>query len=149
MPINKHRIADSVVLLLLAGMIGLYCLDAARASWSILNLILVLPVTVIVLILCLIQFVLNVPRIRSREEPKEVVADVLPVAGLFAAYIVCLPWLGFDLGTCLFIAAFLWRQGERRWAWLAGYSISFAVVVTWFFASMLPYPMPMLILDLP
>jgi len=144
---NKHRIADLLVLLLLASLVAIYCFDAVRASASILNLILVLPVTVIVLVLCLIQFVSSVPKVRSESDMKEPIADILPVVGLFAAYVLSLHWLGFDVGTCLFLGVFLWLHGERRWPWLLGYSISFAFALTIFFSKMLPYPMPMLMLN--
>jgi putative tricarboxylic transport membrane protein len=144
---NKHRFADLLVLLLLAGLVGIYCFDAVRASTSILNLIFVLPVTVIILALCLIQFIVSVPMLRSETEKKEPITDVLPVMGLFSAYVISLHWLGFDVGTCLFLGIFLWLHGERRWPWLLGYSISFAFALSIFFSKMLPYPMPMLLLN--
>jgi Mg/Co/Ni transporter MgtE len=145
--LDKHRFADLIVLFLLAGFAAVYCLDAVRASTDILNLILVLPLTVIVLVLCLAQFVKNVRRPRASANERDSVKEVLPVAGLFAAYVVSLRWLGFDVGTCLFIAIFLWWHGERRWPWLIGYSVGFAFALTLFFSRMLPYPMPMLVLD--
>ena len=126
---------------------GIYCFDAVRASTDILNLIFVLPVTIIALLLCLIQFFLSVPRLRTESEPPESIADILPVVGLFAIYVISLRWLGFDVGTCLFLGIFLWLQGERRWQWLLGYSISLASALSIFFSKMLPYSMPMLILD--
>lgn len=146
-PFDKHRIADLAVLLLLAGLVVVYCVDAVRASTQVLNLILVLPVTAIVLALCIAQFVQNVRQPPAIADRQDAVKDVLPVAGLFAAYIVSLPWLGFDVGTCLFIAVFLWWHGERRWPWLIGYSLGVAFALAMFFSRMLPYPMPMLILD--
>ena len=144
--VTEHRIADLVVLIILAGLVAFYCVDAVRASTDILNLIFVLPVTVIVLALCLAQFVLSVPKVRSSSEPQDPVSHVLPVISLFAAYVILLPWLGFDVGTCLFIGLFLWLHGERRWRWLLGYALSYALVLSLFFSLMLPYPMPMLIL---
>ena len=144
--VNRHRLADLFVLLVLASLVALYCVDAVRASRSIYNLILVLPVTGLVLLLCLAQFVIGVPRIRTAEEEREPVGHVIPVVALFAAYILSLHWIGFDVGTLLFLAVFLWLHGERRWPWLLGYSISFAFLVSIFFSKMLPYPMPMLVL---
>ncbi|MDH3531618.1 MAG: tripartite tricarboxylate transporter TctB family protein [Gammaproteobacteria bacterium] len=146
--IDRNRIADLVVLLVLASIVVLYCIDAMRASTDVLNLILVLPVTAIVLVLCLLQFFLDVQKLRQVGQPGEPPSAVLPVAGLFAAYVLSLPWLGFDLGTFLFLGAFLWVHGERRWSWLLGYSISFAFVLSMFFSMMLPYPMPMRILHM-
>lgn len=144
---NKGRLADLLVLVVLASLVGIYCFDAIRASTSILNLILVLPVTVIVLSLCLIQFVVSVPKLQSATDQQAPIADVLPVVGLFSAYVLSLHWLGFDVGTCLFLGVFLWRHGERRWPWLFGYSIGFAFSLSIFFSKMLPYPMPMLVLN--
>ena len=145
--VNKHRIADLIVLLILAVLVAVYCVDAVRASTSIYNLILVLPVTVIVLVLCLMQFVVGVPKIRQEEQAREPIGPVIPVVALFSAYILSLHWLGFDVGTSLFLVAFLWLHGERRWPWLLGYSIGFAFLLSLFFSKMLPYPMPMLLLN--
>ena len=144
---NKYRSADLVVLLVLASLVTLYGFDAYRASSDILNLILVLPVIAIVLALCLAQFVIELRHDKTETPARESVADVVPVIGLFAAYVLTLQWLGFDIGTMLFVAAFLWLQGERRWHWLIGYSMSLGFGLALFFSTMLPYPMPMLILQ--
>jgi hypothetical protein len=145
---GKRRIADQVVLLVLAVMAGFYCYDAISASTHVYNLIMVLPLTVLVLGLCLAQFVVAVRSGEPEGESAENVRDVLPVMMLFTAYVVSLNWLGFDIGTLLFTAVFLWMQGERRWPWLIGYSVAFAFVLTFFFQQMLPYPMPTLIVGL-
>lgn len=143
---NNYRVADLLVLLVLASLVILYGLDAYRASSNVLNLILVLPVIAVVLVLCLAQFVIEIRDVKAEAPARESVADVAPVIGLFAAYVLTLQWLGFDIGTMLFVAAFLWLQGERRWHWLFGYSISLSFGLAFFFSAMLPYPMPMLIL---
>ena len=144
---NKYRVADLAVLLVLASLVVLYGIDAYRASSDVLNLILVLPIIVMVLVLCLVQFVIELRDDRAEAPPRESVADVAPFIGLFAVYVLTLQWLGFDIGTMLFVAAFLWLQGERRWHWLIGYSISLSFGLALFFSTMLPYPMPMLILQ--
>ena len=136
-----------VVLLVLAGLVILYGFDAYRASSNVLNLILVLPVIAIVLVLCLVQFVIEIRDVKAETPARESVGDVAPVIGLFAAYVLTLQWLGFDVGTMLFVAAFLWLQGERRWRWLIGYSMSLSFGLALFFSAMLPYPMSMLILQ--
>jgi putative tricarboxylic transport membrane protein len=144
---SKYRVADLVVLLVLASLVILYGIDAYDASSEVLNLILVIPVIAIVLVLCLIQFVIEIRDVTTEAPARESVGDVAPVIGLFAAYVLTLQWLGFDIGTMLFVAAFLWVQGERRWHWLVGYSISLGFGLALFFSTMLPYPMPMLILQ--
>jgi len=145
---GKRRVADLFVLLVLAGMASLYCYDAIGASTHIYNLILVLPLTVLVLGLCIAQFVVAVRSGEPGTEPAESVREVVPVMLLFTAYVLSLDWLGFDVGTLLFTAVFLFMQGERRWLWLIGYSIAFAFVLTFFFRQMLPYPMPTLIIGI-
>ena len=144
---DRHRIADLVVLLVLAGLATAYGIDAYRASSHILNLILVLPMTVIVLVLCAIQFVVDLPRLREPSAGVDPARGILPAMALFAAYVVTLEWLGFDVGTFLFVAAFLWLHGERRWPWVFGYALAFSLPMALFFSTMLPYPMPMLILE--
>ena len=142
----NYRIPDLIVLLVLAGLVILYGLDAYRASSDVLNLILVLPLIAVVLALCLAQFVIELRDVKAETPARESVADVVPVIALFATYVLTLQWLGFDIGTMLFVAAFLWLQGERRWRWLIGYSMSLSFGLALFFSTMLPYPMPMLIL---
>jgi len=143
---NSYRVADLVVLLVLASLVILYGIDAYRASSEVLNLILILPIIAIVLVLCLVQFIIELRDVTTEAPERESVKDVAPVIGLFAAYVLTLQWLGFDIGTMLFVAAFLWLQGERRWHWLIGYSISLSFGLALFFSAMLPYPMPMLLL---
>ena len=142
---DRQRPADLAMLAVLASLAMLYCYDAVSASTHIYNLIMVVPLTVLVVILCAVQFVLRLRTPAPVVAAIEPVSDVLPVMLLFAAYVVSLNWIGFDAGTALFIGIFLWRQGERRIGWLLGYALSFALVMTTFFAKMLPYPMPTLL----
>lgn len=142
---SQHRIADISVVLTLAILALLYALDWYRASDHILNTILVLPLTAIILVCCAGQLFLQV---KSGKDPEkaEPVTEQLPIMILFTAYVAGLNWLGFDVGTFLFVAGCLWLQGERRLPWLIGYSLVFASLCACFFLSMLPYPMPMLVL---
>ncbi len=143
--VGGRQVGDLAVLVVLAGLTLWYCLDARSASTHILNLILILPVTALVWLLCLIQFIRQLTGRVSESPEVEPVKRVVPVISLFVGYTLTLPWLGFDVGTALFMAAFLWFHGERRWPWIVGYSLCFASVASLFFAAMLPYPMPMLV----
>ena len=144
--INADNIADLAVLVVLTLLVITYGVDSVRASTHVLNLIFVLPLTIIVLGLCLVQFVRQVPKLTSADEETQPATGVFTVVVLFAAYVLSLNWLGFDVGTFFFLCAFLWLHGERRWPWLFGYSLSFALSMSLFFSTMLPYPMPMLLL---
>ena len=141
---NTHQIADLAVIAVLALLVVLYCVDAVRASTHVYNLIMVLPLTILALVLCGFQFIASL-RSGEREAPPGDVTHTVPVMLLFAGYVLSLNWLGFDIGTAAFVGAFLWSQGERRWARVLGYSLAFALTLTLFFGKMLPYPMPVLL----
>lgn len=144
---NNSRAADFIVLLVLASLVTAYAIDSYNASTEILNLILVLPLTIIVLVLCLIQFVIELKGPTSNLPARDSVTDSALVIVLFTVYVLSLNWLGFDVGTALFIAAFLWFHGERRVPWLLGYPVALSSALALFFSAMLPYPMPMLVLS--
>ena len=155
---NKRDAADFAILLALGGFSLYYLQDAWRASSHIYNLILVAPLCAGVFSLCLLEFVLqwrrgakrdtasDVDSVRVADKETEPITAALPAMGLFAAYVLSLQWLGFDVGTALFVGGFLYLHGERRWPWLLGYALVFALAAGLFFSAMLPYPMPMLIL---
>jgi putative tricarboxylic transport membrane protein len=145
-PFSPHQIVDLSVLLVLAGLIALYWWDARQASGHIINLILIAPLSICLLVLCVIEFVAQLRGKQPSAQDIEPFSSVWPVMVLFIAYVVSLPWLGFDVGTSLFIGAFLGVHGERRVLLLVAYSLSFGFLVALFFSNMLPYPMPMLLL---
>lgn len=148
MILHRKMLADLTVLAGLAMFTLWYLYDAWQASTSAENLILILPIAGLTMLLCAMDLI---QQLRSgateQHESREPVADIMPVMGLFVVYVLTLERLGFDLGTVLFIAIFLWLQGERRKIWLLGYSLSFGFLVALFFSYMLPYPMPMMLLS--
>jgi hypothetical protein len=150
MSVNKRDYGDLLVLMALAGFSLWYLLDAIRVSSSVQNLLLILPLSIVVLVMAALEVGLRVKKgtLLFREETEgEPLHRTLPVVGLFAAYVLSLETLGFDVATVLFIAAFLMLKGERHWLLLGGYSLAFGFGVAFFFAQMLPYPMHMLILQ--
>lgn len=144
---QRHNLSDIAVLLILAALAIAYAVNWYSASSHILNTILVLPLTVLILICCAIQFFLTPGELQDEPGQSEPAGDQLLMMALFAAYVISLNWLGFDAGTFLFLTASLWLHGERRWLWLIGYAFAFASLISVFFSAMLPYPMPMLILS--
>ena len=135
---KAHMFADLFVTFIIAGIVTWYLIDAYTASSHIINLILVLPISLMVLALCIVEII---KQIKNKEEPTEKpepVMTVIPVICLFTLYIASLAWLGFDVGTSLFIAAFLWLHGERRIIWILGYAIAFGFLVALFFQRCCP-----------
>ncbi len=145
MTFSKQRVANSIVILCLASFVIWYALDAHRASSSLENMILILPITAITLCLCLYDFFTHKDEIEDDKDKKEDITTVLPVIILFTLYVFTLEILGFDIGTVIFIALFLFFHGETRWTWILGYSLVYGFLISYFFSLMLPYPMPMLI----
>lgn len=135
-----------------------YLADAWGASASFRNLVLVLPASVLSLVLCAIVAIAafrgdrtTAPEATSGDEAdaKAPLLDRLKPAllmALFALYIATLPWLGFDVGSAVFVAAALLLDGERRLWLIAPVAIGFALVATLLFRWLLPYPMPLMIL---
>lgn len=147
-----------------------YLADAWTASSSLRNLVLLVPVSALSLVLCglVVADILGASG-KSRAGTQEAGHET-PAAGagpapeatprqsvierfkplalmvLFALYILTLPWLGFDVGSAVFVAAALVLDGERRLWLIAPVSIAFALGATLLFHWLLPYPMPTLIL---
>ena len=143
---SSHQVADLSVLCSLFCLVLWYLWDAYSASNEVLNLILILPVTLIVLVLCAVEFFSRISQ-RNVEQPAlDPARSIVPVVTLFSSYVITLPWLGFDVGTFLFISLFLWFHGERRWQWVLGYGLCASTLMSLFFSAMLPYPMPMLLM---
>jgi len=141
--LSLEKRIDLGVLVAISLFIGWYLYDAYKALASTENLILIAPVALLTLGLCCAEFVRNL-RDKSKEKiPNESIRDVFPVMVIFTGYILSLEFLGFDVGTILFVAIFLRLHGEMRWQWIVIYSVLFGILVPLFFSQMLPYPMPM------
>lgn len=144
-----NRPGDLAVLAILAGLAGVYLWDAVRASTAFLHLILVVPLSALILFLCAligIRVLLRSPQGGREEALSGDSTGAGLVITLFAAYVATLGWLGFDVGTALFIGIFLWLHGERRWAWVVAYSVAYGFGLALAFSSLLPYAMPLLLL---
>lgn len=141
---SKDKIADLVLLGLIFSFVAWYFYDAYSESSRTENLILIAPIAAIVMILCIVEFVRNLKddNVGEKEDVKKAIIGII----VFGAYILSLEYLGFDVGTALFLAIYLILNGERKWHIVIIYSLLFAFLVSAFFAYMLPYPMPMSIL---
>ncbi|WP_010628201.1 tripartite tricarboxylate transporter TctB family protein [Halomonas sp. KM-1] len=149
MTTHKRDYGDLLVLMALAGFTLWYLMDAIRVSSAIQNLLLILPLSLVVLAIVLLEVGIRLKQgtlLTRPDDGGEPLHRTLPVVGLFAAYVISLETLGFDVATVLFVALFLLLKGERNWLLLGGYSLAFGFGTAFFFAEMLPYPMHMLVL---
>ncbi len=145
--LNLERRIDFILLLAIVLFITWYAYDAYSALASTENMIFIAPIAGVTLILCLLELY-NQLKTKDKEEGtvKDKFKDIIPAIFIFTGYILSLEFLGFDIGTILFVAIFLKVHGEKKWKNIVFYSLLFGILVPLFFSSMLPYPMPMLIL---
>lgn len=61
---------------------------------------------------------------------------------LVLGYALTLPWLGFDIGTVMFVAIALFVQGERHWGKLIFTSIASAALFVFVFTTLLAVRLP-------
>ncbi|EPJ45118.1 MAG: hypothetical protein OFPII_29750 [Osedax symbiont Rs1] len=146
MNIKKIAISNLLLLITLAAFTAWYVTDVYSASNKIENLIFILPISLAIFVMCAVEIVkqlLQPVAIVVAADESSNTRSVFIVMGLFAAYVLTLETLGFDLGTALFVGSFLYLQGEKSLVRIVLYSVVFSGVIAVFFANMLPYPMPM------
>ena len=130
-----------------------YLTDAYKASSSTENLLLILPASIVVIVLCLWIIFRTVPESKQnkseqeaeKEKPEKKQVSVFGAMCILAGFVLSMDWIGFDVATFLFMVALMFLQGERRPFWLGCFPLVFAVLVSLFFEYMIPYPMPMLL----
>jgi len=132
-----------------------YLSDAYSASSSTENLLLIFPAAIVVIALCLwiigrtLFEVLRNSTAQAEggteEEKEKKPVSVFGAMCILAGFVLSMDLIGFDAATFLFMVALMFLQGERRIAWLGGFSAVFAILVSLFFEYMIPYPMPMLL----
>lgn len=134
--------------------IAWYSWDNYTAASSLENNIFVLPIAVVAMLLCLVEGIKSFITVKKSqtETNKDEKSDnseksdtlaVLKVLAVFSVYVLTLPYLGFDLGTIIFVAVFLYTNKEKSIGLILSYSIVYGLILAWFFSFMLPYPIPM------
>jgi hypothetical protein len=150
------RRGPALVALAIAAASLAYLADAVAASTRLHNLILLVPLVGFVVVMAIgivIAHVWRGPDARSDADddlPEGTVAiSPLSVAAMMAALLVyafTAPTLGFDLASALFIAFCLYVQGERRWWFIALFSVLFSVAITWSLVNIAGAAVPTLLI---
>lgn len=68
---------------------------------------------------------------------------IAALMGMFGAFVVVIPHIGFDIATFLFVAATLWLLGERRILVLLSLALGIAAALSLAALTLLTFPMPM------
>lgn len=148
---RKYKIGNYDLLLsilMVALTIG-YVFDAVTASTEVVNLIFIVPVAAGILVLSgslILKEILSSKKERDRDDDDADLRSVYKAMALFVGYVGTLGWLGFDVGTAVFIGSSLWVQGVRKPLAVFAFSSLLGFGLAAFFQFMLPYPMPMLLL---
>jgi len=149
------------------GLLGLFVLgtlvflyDTLSESFRLENVIVILPVSALVIVLCVVQMVRQVLRRRAQplvakdiDTDQQGSADANPkrwielvkvpaFMSLLGLYILGLIYVAFDLSTFLFLFLALWLQGEKRLVFGAIYAAVLALALTWGLTYMVPFPFP-------
>jgi putative tricarboxylic transport membrane protein len=148
---------DMGLLLVFVGFTIWYFQDAYRASPAIENLLLIGPASAVALALGFFLLLRTVPRLRltrqvapptgedAKDEFRERHGPVAAI-GALVAYVLAMPFIGFDVATFLFIALGMLIQGERRPLVLIVFPVLVAGLVVYALKNILFVPVPTLLM---
>jgi putative tricarboxylic transport membrane protein len=145
---------------LLLAFIVWYLWTSAAASFTFSNLILIGPVGAIAAVLLLyiasIEIFGRATAATAQSTSTEPsagaahgrfrsgsLATIAALMGLFGAFVVAIPYVGFDVATFLFVGATLWLLGERQIVVLLSLALGIAVALSLAALTLLTFPMPM------
>jgi putative tricarboxylic transport membrane protein len=145
---------------LLLAFIVWYLWTAAAASLTFSNLILIGPVGAVaaglLLYIASVEIFGRMPAANAASIQADAAASaahgrfrsgslatIAALIGLFGAYVVAIPYIGFDVATFLFVGATLWLLGERNIAVLLSLALGIAVALSLAALTLLTFPMPM------
>lgn len=145
---------------LLLAFIVWYLWTAAAASLTFSNLILIGPVGAVAAGLLLYIASIEIFGRMSAANASSIQADaaastahgrfrsgslatIAALMGLFGAYVVAIPYIGFDVATFLFVGATLWLLGERNIAVLLSLALGIAVALSVAALTLQTFPIPL------
>jgi hypothetical protein len=138
-----------LLLVVIAGVVLAYWLDARGTSLKLSNLLLVQPASLLALGLVLAaipQAFRPRPTDEGHQEQEGGIGRIVALAGAFGAMTLLLERIGFDLATFLFMVVALRVCGERRWWVLALFSAAFTALIIYGYGALVPFPFPLAVL---
>jgi putative tricarboxylic transport membrane protein len=145
---------------LLLAFIVWYLWTAAAASLTFSNLILIAPVGAVaaglLLYIASVEIFGRMPATSASAVQADSTAStphgrfrsgslatIAALMGLFGAFVVTIPYIGFDVATFLFVGATLWLLGERNIVVLLSLALGIAVALSLAALTLLTFPMPL------
>jgi hypothetical protein len=135
------------LLVLIAGVVIAYLLDARRVSLRTNNLLMIQPMALIALGLVAAVVPQCFRRAaKARGESLGDLARIAMLAAAFGAFTLSMERVGFDLATFAFMLVALFVCGERRWWVLIGFSAVFTLLLVLGYGALIPFPFPLAVL---
>ena len=105
------------------------------------------PRSIAILMLVLLAMQLAGNFASKNSEPEEMASPAalrraIGLLVIFAAYLVCLDWLGYHLSTAPMAAAVMWLCGLRNPVWMIGLALAMAFVLALIFEKLLNVVLP-------
>ncbi len=150
------------LVVVIAGVTGFYLADTLQVSRNTNNTILVVPLSLLLLGLCLLVFTqcirphkADTPKpaeepadeadgLEQEQSPMDLLRAFLLLVGV-GALVMFYPLIGLDVATLLFMIFALVLLGVRGWLFVPIYATSFTLVVVGGASWLLPYPLPTLL----
>lgn len=136
----------------IGGLCVWYLADAARASPSVENLLLIGPAATLVILIgagiIWAEFRKGLARpaaVKTLTGQDRAGLRTAAFMALMVAYVIGLALIAFDVATVLFAAASLYALGERRILFLGGFAVTFTVLVMGALSLLIPSGVPMLL----
>jgi hypothetical protein len=147
------------LLVVFAGLIIAYLLDARATSLRTNNLLLVQPVSILAMVLLLMvlpQCFHREPPADSAERqtaapktPRETPLELAKIGVVTVAFVVLaflMERIGFDIAVFSFLVLGIFVCGERNWVANIGFSAIFTALLIYGYGAIIPFPFPLAVL---
>ncbi|MDJ0390572.1 hypothetical protein QMO56_20885 [Roseomonas sp. E05] len=143
---QRARLGRVALPLVIAAFVAWFTADAARASFTLENLVMVAPAAALAFVTCAVLAV------RAWRGPEPDAAEpaplgpVLALLALLAGLVLLMEEVGFDVGVLLFLLATPWLLGERRPLVLLAFALPFTALAVLGLQAILPFTLTTLVL---
>jgi len=133
----------------------IYVLDTLSVSHHVNNIILVVPASGLILLLCVWVLISGIsirkvsPDVSNGQdqdislEDKKALAKSIALMALTGVYVAIIEFVGLDIASFAYLIVILVLLGERRPIFVLCYALIFTFIVVGGTGALIPYPIPM------
>jgi hypothetical protein len=133
----------------------IYVLDTLSVSHHVNNIILVVPASGLILLLCVWVLISGIsirkvsPDVSNGQEQaisledKKALAKSIALMALTGVYVAIIEFVGLDIASFAYLIVILVLLGERRPIFVLCYALIFTFIVVGGTGALIPYPIPM------